>query len=75
LMQDGAFRRGEIDIQFLDRRGDLLTPGPLSDGIGDLALAAALVEDEARQRRLPLITADAGSIGAWLRQARSEGLR
>jgi acetyl-CoA carboxylase biotin carboxylase subunit len=75
LMEDAAFQRGEIDIQFLDRRGDLLTPAALSGGVADLAIAAALVEDEARQRRRPLITAETGSTGTWLRQARSEGLR
>jgi acetyl-CoA carboxylase biotin carboxylase subunit len=74
LMEDPAFRRGEIDIQFLERRGDLLAAAGI-DGIHDLALAAALAEDEARQRRRPLIAAETSASGAWLRQARSEGLR
>ncbi|HEX6435064.1 MAG TPA: acetyl-CoA carboxylase biotin carboxylase subunit, partial [Gemmatimonadales bacterium] len=75
LMADPAFRRGEIDIQFLDRRGDLLSAGVASAGFHDLALAAALVEDEARQRRRPLITTETTSGSPWLRQARAEGLR
>jgi acetyl-CoA carboxylase biotin carboxylase subunit len=75
LMTDPAFRRGEIDIQFLERRGDLRAAGMATDSIHHLALAAALAEEEARQRRRPVITADSNSASAWLRQARSEGLR
>jgi hypothetical protein len=75
-MDDPAFRRGEIDIQFLDRRADLLTSGAAPDALFDLALAAALAEDEARQRRRPLLAAGESDAGnAWLKQARSEGLR
>jgi acetyl-CoA carboxylase, biotin carboxylase subunit len=75
LMGDPAFRRGEIDIQFLERRGDLLTSAGEAGGIHDLALAAVLAEDEARQRRRPLIASETGSANAWLTQARREGLR
>ena len=75
LMMDSAFRRGEIDIQFLERRGDLLTPAAATRGMYDLAVAAALAEDEVRQRRRPMIAAESSSASAWLRQARSEGLR
>jgi acetyl-CoA carboxylase biotin carboxylase subunit len=75
LMADPAFRQGEVDIQFLERRGDLRAAGIGADGIHHLALAAALAEEEVRQQRRPLITADSNSAGAWLRQARSEGLR
>jgi acetyl-CoA carboxylase, biotin carboxylase subunit len=75
LMADAAFRRGEIDIQFLEHRGDLVVPAATDRGMHDLALAAALAEDELRQRRRPTITAETSSASAWLRQARSEGLR
>jgi acetyl-CoA carboxylase biotin carboxylase subunit len=75
LMTDSAFRRGEIDIQFLERRGDLLTPAAATIGTHDLALAAALAEDEIRQRRRPVIAAETSSASGWLRQARIEGLR
>jgi acetyl-CoA carboxylase, biotin carboxylase subunit len=75
LMGDPAFRRGEIDIQFLERRGDLLTSAGEAGGIHDLALAAVLAEDEARQRRRPLIASETGSANPWLTQARREGLR
>ena len=80
LMADPAFRRGEIDIQFLDRRADLMT-GAVSDEVAlVVAVASALCEDEARQsRRAP----GAGAPGpaapadsdAWRRAARLEALR
>jgi acetyl-CoA carboxylase biotin carboxylase subunit len=75
LMADPAFRRGEIDIQFLERRGDLVMNGSPDRDIKVLALAAALAEDEARQRRRPVMAAETSSASAWLRQARTEGLR
>jgi hypothetical protein len=40
----------------------------------DLAVAAALAEDEARRSRIPAVADDHASEG-WLRQARLEGLR
>ena len=75
LMADPAFRRGEIDIQFLDRRSDLMTSSAGSDGFYDLAVAAALAEDESRQSRRPPLTAETVSATAWARQARIEALR
>jgi acetyl-CoA carboxylase biotin carboxylase subunit len=75
LMSDQAFQKGEIDIQFLERRADLLAAGSTSDRIRDLAVAAALAEDEARQTRRPIVTANPDSTSEWTRQARSEGLR
>jgi acetyl-CoA carboxylase biotin carboxylase subunit len=75
LMSDPAFRQGNIDIQFLERRGDLLAAARSPHGIRDLAVAAALVEDEARQTRSPVITAELGGANEWARQGRSEGLR
>jgi acetyl-CoA carboxylase biotin carboxylase subunit len=75
LMADAAFRRGEIDIQFLERRSDLMTPEPSPGRIHDLAVAAALAENEARQGRRPVVTSDGGSVSEWARQGRSEALR
>ncbi|MGH7528669.1 MAG: acetyl-CoA carboxylase biotin carboxylase subunit [Gemmatimonadales bacterium] len=75
LMGDRAFVEGDIDIQFLDRRPDLLSPELSSAAALDLAIAAALAEDEARGlRRSPVAEAEHGSQG-WLQQARLEGLR
>ena len=75
LMRDPAFGRGEIDIQFLERRPDLTGPEHSPDGLEHLAIAAALAEDEARRTRRPLVTAAASASSEWGRQARSEGLR
>jgi acetyl-CoA carboxylase biotin carboxylase subunit len=77
LLEDEAFLRGEIDVQFLERRADLTAPHSLDGRLADIAVAAALAEDEARRARKPLIGAEpAGSSpGAWLQAARREGLR
>jgi acetyl/propionyl-CoA carboxylase alpha subunit len=75
LMADQAFRKGEIDIQFLERRQDLLGTGSSSSRAQHLAVAAALAEDEARLTRRPVIAADSGGSNEWARRARSEGLR
>jgi acetyl-CoA carboxylase biotin carboxylase subunit len=76
LMADPEFRAGDIDIQFLDRRTDLLTPS-LTDGEAvTLAVTAALAEDEARSLRRPAVSGDGTAAASqWLRQARLEGLR
>jgi acetyl-CoA carboxylase biotin carboxylase subunit len=75
LMSDPAFRKGEIDIQFLERRPDLLAGVSTTNRVRDLAVAAALAEDEARQTRRSVAAADSGASNEWARQARSEGLR
>jgi len=75
LLADPAFRRGEIDIQFLERRSDLLQPDHSVDRARSLVIAAALAENEARQSRRPVVTTESSSASEWGRQARSEGLR
>jgi acetyl-CoA carboxylase biotin carboxylase subunit len=75
LMADPEFQRGEIDIQFLERRGDLLAAGDSPARMLDLAVAAALAEDHARYSRRPTGPAENGTSSEWARQARSEGLR
>jgi acetyl-CoA carboxylase biotin carboxylase subunit len=75
LLADPAFRRGEIDIQFLERRSDLLQPNHSADRVRSLAIAAALAEDEARQSRRPALPTESNTGSAWGRQARSEALR
>jgi acetyl-CoA carboxylase biotin carboxylase subunit len=75
LMSDPSFQAGDIDIQFLERRTDLLDPGTSPERIRDIAIAAALAEDQARQSRRPAVIADGAAGGEWARQARSEGLR
>jgi acetyl-CoA carboxylase, biotin carboxylase subunit len=75
LLNDPAFQKGEIDIQFLERRADLLSPATSPLRARDLAVAAALAEDEARHTRRPALSAEVGGTTDWGRQARSEGLR
>jgi acetyl-CoA carboxylase biotin carboxylase subunit len=75
LLDDPAFREGDIDIQFLERRPDLAQPGLTERERTDLAVAAALAEDDARRTRRPVVAEAEGSAAAWLREARREGLR
>ena len=76
LMADAEFRAGDIDIQFLDRRADLLTPSLDDEEITALAIAAALAEDETRALRRPVVPGDGRPAASqWLHQARLEGLR
>jgi acetyl-CoA carboxylase, biotin carboxylase subunit len=75
LMADPEFRQGEVDIQFLDRRPDLLTPDLTEDQAVALAVAAALAEDEARAVRRPSISNGDWAPSLWLERARYEGLR
>jgi acetyl-CoA carboxylase biotin carboxylase subunit len=75
LMDDPEFQRGDIDIQFLDRRTDLLSPAASEERNVVLAVAAALAEDQARQSRRPTSGSDGEASTNWMRQARLEGLR
>jgi acetyl-CoA carboxylase, biotin carboxylase subunit len=75
LMADAEFQKGDIDIQFLERRTDLLEPVKSPGRLLELAVAGALAEDEARQARRPASTKEFGGATEWVRQARSEGLR
>ena len=75
LMADAEFQKADIDIQFLERRPDLLAAAKSPARILDLAVAAALAEDKARQARQPAATTGPGMVSEWGRQARSEGLR
>jgi len=75
LIADPAFRAGQIDIQFLDRRPDLAAAPPASDLTKAAAIAAALSEDAARHGRKPAIGESDAAHSAWLTRARLEGLR
>ena len=75
LMADAEFRNGAIDIQFLERRPDLVRPTLSAQQATALAVAAALAEDEARSLRRPSVTNGDHSNPHWLNQARLEGLR
>jgi acetyl-CoA carboxylase, biotin carboxylase subunit len=75
LLSDTAFREGDIDIQFLDRRPDLTAPALSKESTLRLAIAAARAEDEARRMRRPVVRDGKHVNDVWLRQARLEGLR
>jgi acetyl-CoA carboxylase, biotin carboxylase subunit len=75
LMKDAAFRRGEIDIQLLERRADLMQPGSAGEHVHHLAIAAALAETEARQIRRPVVTSVVEDQSEWARVARGEAHR
>jgi acetyl/propionyl-CoA carboxylase alpha subunit len=75
LFADLEFQRGDIDIQFLERRTDLLAPGKAPERMLDLAVAAALAEHQAREARRPPTVTESVAGNEWARQARAEGLR
>jgi len=79
LMEDDEFRRGEIEIQWLERRLDSLTSvKPRADTARAAAIAAALLADRDRNRGVVVTRSNgsaAASDGAWQRVARLEGLR
>ena len=63
-----------MDIQFLDRRADLLNER--ASDLDDLAaVAAALAEDESRQSRRVTSAGPAVRPSNWARIARREGQR
>ena len=77
LLADREFAEGKVDIQFLDRRTDLLTPPPDSDADMRVAIAVALAEAERRSRQKPLVSPDANGDGVdgWTHAGRVDALR
>ncbi len=86
VMEDAEFRRGDIDIQWLERRLDSLTrTRPPADGAVVAAIAAVLLAE--RDRATPTVSAaPPASVGgggqsqspvddAWLLVGRRDGLR
>jgi acetyl-CoA carboxylase, biotin carboxylase subunit len=66
VMQEPAFRSGDITIRYLDEHADLLAPVPDDDLLRRAAVAAVLLEDEARTRRTARRMAMAATSGsAW----------
>src|SRR5690606_12867718 len=52
VMQEPEFRAGHIDILYLDRHGEALTPvDPSDEDLRIAALTAALLEHRRRERR------------------------
>ena len=77
LMEDEEFRRGEIEIQWLERRLDsLVSVKPPQETRRAAAIAAALLADRDRNRGTTTIPADnALETDGWRRVGRLEGLR
>jgi acetyl/propionyl-CoA carboxylase alpha subunit len=75
LLADPAFCRGEVDIQFLERREDLFAPLPDAARELRIVVAAALAEDELRQRRTPEVGNQDPAAGAWTGAGRRDALR
>jgi acetyl-CoA carboxylase biotin carboxylase subunit len=76
LLADPAFVAGDIDIQFLERRSDLLQVEPDDAELTTVAVAAALAEDEQRRRkRVPVNGAADVTESEWARLSRREALQ
>jgi acetyl-CoA carboxylase biotin carboxylase subunit len=76
LLDDPSFQAGDFDIQFLDRRPELLSAPHDPDLATAIAVAAALAEDDARRSRLPAVAeSDGRSTSAWTRAGRKDALR
>ncbi len=83
LMEDEEFRRGDIEIQWLERRlPSLGAVEPPKATARAAAIAAALFADQDRQRGRPAVSSGSTSVEVggraaegWRRVARLEGLR
>ena len=75
LLEDAEFRRGELDIEMLDRKlgaGELRAERPAE--LADLGAVAAAIEHVERTSRAAAVAPPA-SRDRWRRAARREGLR
>jgi len=82
LLSDPDFERGAIDIQFLERRPDLLAAPEDEATLVRIAVAAALLAEDRRVSRRPVAGAPtapgrgaAVAADGWTRAARRDALR
>jgi acetyl-CoA carboxylase biotin carboxylase subunit len=75
LLAQPEFRRGDIDIQFLERHPELAQPATDEGAELRVAVAAALAEHARRQGGRPAVAAATALPSAWLDSARRDGLR
>ena len=78
VMDDPEFRRGELDITYLERAGARLLAAPPQDGLERaVAVTAALLADERRTATgpVPLSNLPTFQRSAWAEEGRREGLR
>jgi acetyl-CoA carboxylase, biotin carboxylase subunit len=67
VMDEPDFRAGRLDIRYLDKHEEVMSPRPDEELLRAAALAAALLEEERRnQRAVPRVQASASAGGsAW----------
>ncbi len=79
VMEDEEFRRGDIEIQWLERRlASLTTVQPPADAARVAAIAGALLAERDRMARRPNgspVSTESRGESPWTRAARLEGLR
>ncbi|HEV8597895.1 MAG TPA: acetyl-CoA carboxylase biotin carboxylase subunit [Gemmatimonadales bacterium] len=76
LLSDPEFAQGKVDIQFLNRRKDLLTPAPDPERELRLAIAVSLAEAERRATEKPAVGPDEpGGGDGWTQSGRIDALR
>jgi len=75
LLSHHDFRRGEIDIAFLDRNPHLASPPADEEALLPAVILAALLDAERRHTVRPVVAEGATTGSEWLRVARREGLR
>jgi acetyl/propionyl-CoA carboxylase alpha subunit len=81
LLADPDFGAGKVDIQFLERRSELLAPAADSGRDDRIAIAVALAEHQRRAgvggSRNPAVTpeGDRGAGDAWTEAGRLDALR
>jgi acetyl-CoA carboxylase biotin carboxylase subunit len=78
MMENDDFRRGAIDIQWLEQHlAQVTAVAPPHDGVVRAAIAAALLaeRDRSAPRRSSAAPAAPEPSSAWLRAARLEALR
>ncbi len=78
VMDDPEFRRGELDITYLERAGARLLAAPPQDGLERaVAVTAALLADERRTATGPVPLSNVPTLqrSAWAEEGRREGLR
>jgi hypothetical protein len=78
VLEDPDFKRGDIDIQWLERKLPSILGQPLPNAVERVAIIAAALLAE-RDRAVPSRSGSAHSNGAgdsaWTRLARLEGMR
>jgi acetyl-CoA carboxylase biotin carboxylase subunit len=66
VLAEPDFQAGDIDIRYIERHGDLMEAPASDESLRAAAVAAALMAEEARERRaVRRITTDGGRASRW----------